>query len=244
MPMAFDLARELRAGLGDRQATWRFIRHFADSWLTPLAEGDGCGGSELDAAEDRLGLRLPAALREAYGLFGRRPDLTSNQDTLLAPDALYLDAGGDALVFRVENQEAARWGVPTHDLDLPDPPVVIKLDLRQEQSESWEPWLDTFSSACLEIVLSESLYACEELGDNRDEGNSEADRLTRQYARLPLPDYPTSLQLLPSVRWFAGPDVVLRDDQQAWLTVRARTVAALEKVRRELPGPWLMAEDE
>lgn len=35
----------------------------------------GAAAADLDAAEQRLGLPLPAALREAYLLFGRRDDL-------------------------------------------------------------------------------------------------------------------------------------------------------------------------
>jgi hypothetical protein len=244
MSRGFDIARELASGLDDRQAAWRFVRGFAANWLTPLAEDDGWSGAELDAAEDQLGLRLPAALREAYGLFGRRRDLTSNQDTLLRPDELYLDAAGEALIFRVENQSFARWGVRTADLDQPDPPVAIKLDLRSEPAESWHAWLGTFSSACIEILLSESIYACEELGDHKAQEEGEAEQLEQRYAQLALPDYPTPPIGGTAVRWFVGPDVVLRDDQQGCLWARARTAAALDAVRHDLPGYWLMIDDE
>jgi hypothetical protein len=244
MAAGFDVAQELESGLHDRQAAWRFIRGFAASWLTPLTEGDGCDDAELDAAEDRLGVRLPVALREAYGLFGRRRDLTSIQDTLLSPDELHLDTTRDALIFRLESQAAARWGVLATDLGQPDPPVVVKLRLRDEQGESWQAWLPTFSSTCIEMVLSESLYASEELGDDKEQDHDEAQRLERRYAQLALPDYPTPVVGGTAVRWFVGPDVVLRDDQQGCLWVRARTVAALNAVRGDLPGYWLMVEDE
>jgi hypothetical protein len=215
MSTGFDIARELESGLDDRQAAWRFIRGFAASWLTPLTESDGCDEAELDAAEDRLGVRLPAALREAYGLFGRRRDLTSNQDTLLSPDELYLDTTDDALIFRVDSQATALWGVLTADLNKADPPVMIRFKCRDERAQSGEAWLGTFSSACTEILLSESIYACEELGDNKEQQQHEAEQLEQRYTRLPLPDYPTPPVGGKAVRWFAGPDVVLRDDQQA-----------------------------
>jgi hypothetical protein len=48
-------------------------------------DGNGYGKADIDAAEERLGVRFPAAVREAYGLFGRRADLTSNQDRQLRP---------------------------------------------------------------------------------------------------------------------------------------------------------------
>src|SRR3954471_17711909 len=99
MTDTFDVGRELAAGIGGPEDAWRFIRSFAASWRTPLLEEDGVAGGgpagggaggELDAPETGLGLRLPAALREAYRLFGRRTDLTSNQDVLLGPERLTL----------------------------------------------------------------------------------------------------------------------------------------------------------
>ncbi|NJC73208.1 SMI1/KNR4 family protein [Planosporangium thailandense] len=242
MRAGFDLARELATGLDDRQAAWQFVRHFAATWLTPLAESDGWSDAELDDAERRLELRLPAALREAYGLFGRRRDLTSNQDTLLDPAELYLEPTGEALIFRVESQGFAHWGVLTADLDKPDPPVVVKLNLRNERAESWDAWLGTFSAACIEMVLSESIYARGELGDNKAQDDAEAEQLEQRYEQLALPDYPTPPVGGTAVRWFTGPDVVLRDDQQGCLWVRARTAAALERMRRNLPGYWETAD--
>ncbi|MFD9634254.1 hypothetical protein [Streptomyces violascens] len=44
-------------------------------------------------------------------LFGRRRDLTSNHDVLLAPAELYVDPGREPLVFRHENQGSASWGI-------------------------------------------------------------------------------------------------------------------------------------
>jgi hypothetical protein len=240
----FDIVRELAAGLDDRQTAWRFIRRFAASWSTPLVDGDGCSDAELAATERRLRVRLPPALREAYELFGRRRDLTSNQDTLLDPAELYLEPTGEALIFRTESQGFAHWGVLTADLDKPDPPVVVKLNLRDEQAESWHAWLGTFSAASLEIVLSESIYGREELGDAKAQDDTEAEQLEQRYEQLALPDYPTPPVGSAAVRWFTGPDVVLRDDQQGSLWARARTTAALQQMRRNLPGYWEMADHE
>lgn len=49
-------------------------------------------------------------MREAYLLFGRRPDLTARQDPLVPPRELSFDDSGTAVVFRVENQYCAEWG--------------------------------------------------------------------------------------------------------------------------------------
>lgn len=242
MTNGFDLGSELTANIGDRAGTWRFIRAFAENWRSPLIDGDGWTDMDLSDAEARLGLRLPAAMREAYSLFGRREDLTSNQDTLLSPAELYIDERQEALVFRVENQAVAFWGIRIADLDQPEPPVVIRTDMANKSTEQWENWLDRFSLACTEIVLSESLFSNEDLADNRELYEGEAELLQQQYSRLPIPDYPTSQTAMPAIRWFTGPDLLLREDQRAWLWIRARTIEALEAVRNQLPGDWIMSD--
>jgi hypothetical protein len=234
----FDVIQRFPAAMTDRAGAWDFIRGFAASWRSALSDGDGWSMTDLDAAETRLGLRLPAALREAYGLFGRRDDLTSLQDSLLGPADLEVRDG--ALVFRVENQAAAFWGIPIADLSRPDPPVVLRADLADKSAERWDGWLDRFSQACVEIVLSESLFSSEDLGDNRELGDGEAALLEQRLTRLPIPDYPTSQTEVPAVRWYADPEVIVRDDQRTWIWVRARNAEALDRVRAELPGDWEM----
>ncbi|MGW7364996.1 SMI1/KNR4 family protein [Streptomyces sp. NPDC054841] len=235
----FDLARSLAAGVESRQGAWQFIRDFTAHW-TDGALDDAAGYPEADlaAAEERLELRLPAALREAYALLGNRADLTSNHDELRAPAELYVDESGEALVFRDENQGAARWGILLTDLDRDDPAVVVRLDLADKSAETWEPWLDRVSLTFVEIVLSESLHAPYELVDFLD-GPKESDleELEQHGVRLPLPDYPPGES--GAARWFLRDDVLLRDDAGAWLMARGRTEQALDRVRDRIDGDWL-----
>jgi hypothetical protein len=88
---AFDTARALRGGLDDRRQAWEFIRGFAAEWSSPLAPSDGVSAAMLRTAEKRIGTGLPAALREAYLLFGQRCDLTAVQDRLVPPGDLDFD---------------------------------------------------------------------------------------------------------------------------------------------------------
>jgi hypothetical protein len=238
MSDAFDLGQEVAASLGSRQGAWRFVRRFAQSWLTPLTIDDGWTNADLQAAERRLGLRLPSAIREAYGLFGRRQDLTSVQDRLLGPDELEVDLTGEVLIHRVENQSVAVWGVPLAAMAQPDPPVVLA---RNFEDVGWEPFLDRFSVACVEMVLSESLFSAPvELSDNRELDPAAAALVGQLFASLAMPAYP--MWALPggSVRWFVGPEVLVCDFAGTWLWVRARTTAELDAVRVALPGEWLM----
>lgn len=128
--------------MAGHSGAWTFIRDFAAHWDgTALGGSGGCTQAELDSAELRLGLRLPTALREAYLLFGRRRDLTSNHDALLDPANLYVDDAKEALVFRHENQGAASWGILLHSLQNDDPAVLVRLDLADKRAERWEDCL-------------------------------------------------------------------------------------------------------
>ncbi|HWO62854.1 MAG TPA: SMI1/KNR4 family protein [Umezawaea sp.] len=222
---------DLLRALDDRAAAWAFIRDFAAEWVSPLTADDGCDDAELDAAEARLGVRLPAALREAYRLFGRREDLTCNQDRLLPPDKLVVEQG--LLLFREENQWVAHWGVPVEDLDQDDPRVVMTVDLADPNADPKTPWFDRVSVACVEMVMSEALYVPEDLATCYEVTPEDVEVLERWATRLPLPDYPGE-----NSRWFAGPDLLLREDGKAWLWVRARTEEALDAFVDE-PEEWL-----
>jgi hypothetical protein len=101
--MSFDVVRAV-ADLDHRQSAWAFITDFAAGWLRPIGAHDGYSDDELDAAEARLGIRLPVAVREAYQMFGRRDDLTSVNGTLLGPSRLDYDATRHLLVFRAAHR--------------------------------------------------------------------------------------------------------------------------------------------
>lgn len=223
----------------DRRRGWGFVCALAAACGRPVVEGDGVDAGWLQAAEKRLGVTLPAALREAYLLFGRRRDLTAVQDRLLSPDQLRRDADG-VLVFRVENQHCASWGVSAEAAD-DDPPVLVRTGNR------WMLYSDRLSIALVEMVLSEAMFSADEGHvDNRDLDDAAGAAMLAVFERLPMPDFPFWAGLDgPPVRWFAGPDVLLRDDGGTWLWVHGRTPAAVQAVRDRLPGDWLMdSEDE
>ncbi|MFF2075846.1 SMI1/KNR4 family protein [Kitasatospora sp. NPDC058162] len=221
----FDMRAAMAAARGGREGAWALVRGFAAHWGEPLGSQDGFTGAELDAAEQRLGLRLPVALREAYRLFGRRADLTSCQDVLLTPDELYVLDG--ALVYRAENQGCAHWGVLLDDLAQEDPPTVGRPDLADKSQERWEPWEERFSTAAAVMAMSEKLLEDGELTDFLE---SEAE----------LPD---SFRELPALgrdcRWYEGPDVLVVAVEDAWIAARARTPEALEALYGAVPGDWL-----
>lgn len=162
-------------------------------------------------------------------------DLTSNHDVLLGPAELYVDDAKEALVFRHENQGATSWGILLDTLQGEDPAVFIRLDLADKSAERWEDWLERLSLCFVEIILSESLQADEELCDYLDPDGDSLELLETHSVRLPFPVYPVGEE----TRWFLGHDVLLRDDDGAAILARGRTADDLDRVRDLIPGDWL-----
>jgi hypothetical protein len=230
------------AGVRDAESAFAFIEWFAREWLTPVRDGDGCTAEEVAAAEERLGLRLPASLVTFYRLLGRRRDLTSNQDRLMSLNSLTVEDG--VLIHRIEAQGCACWGVRVSDLGLADPPVVVCEGYGD--GSPWRRFLGSFSLAAVEMVLYEAAFA--DVGgrhDNRELDDASIARLEELYERLPFPGYPAWWQpeVQQAICWFGGPDVLLREDSQTWLWVLARSPASLARVRDALPGEWLMVSE-
>jgi hypothetical protein len=236
MTQEFDLAASLARGVQSRSGAWAFIQGYAAHWIgASLGSADGWTEADLDAAEERLGLRLPATFREGYLLFGGRRDLTSNHDVLLGPAELYVDEAGEALVFRHENQGAASWGILLDSLQDEDPAVSIRLDLADKSAERWAGWLERLSLSFVEIVLSESLQAGGEICDFLDPDEDTPELLETNCVRLAFPAY----LIAEETRWFLGHDVLLRDDDGGAVLARGRTAEDLERVRDLIPGDWL-----
>lgn len=203
----------------DRTAAWHLVDVTAADWSRrPLTPDDGYPDAEIDTAAATLGLPLPTALREAYHLFGRRDDLTRNQDPFCTPSDLYVHEG--ALIFRDENQGCCWWGILTEDLHHDDPPTHYRPDLADKREERWSPWTTRLSLALAEMVLTETLLDdIEHLSLSTELGTEIEDLGLRPLPPL-LPEwYKTGFQL--------APNLLAHISDEAWITLRARTPEAL-----------------
>lgn len=98
------------------------VRALAAAFLgRALRPEEGLAEGPLAAAEARLGIALPAALRAVYRLAGACPRLTEAHNLLLAPEDLELDEA--FLIFMDENQSVVSWGVRRDDVGVEDPVV-------------------------------------------------------------------------------------------------------------------------
>lgn len=140
---------------------------------------------------------------------------------MLPPSDLFVheDLGG-VLCFRSENPGCAFWGVRLCDLGEADPPVVV------QSREGWRPFMDRVSLACVELVISETLFSDGRLYNACELPADIAREVPRLFQRVALPDYPmwTGDDESP-VRWFSAPGLLLRQDgltADSWLHVRGR----------------------
>jgi hypothetical protein len=179
-------------------------------------------------------LVLPAALREGYALIADRFDLTQGYTCLLKLYQLHVDDSGQALVFRREAEGVAEWGVPMSVLFDADPPVVTGGD------GQWEPFLDRFSLAFVDMVLSEAVFAVEFSG-NLELDDEDVVSPKRHYRQLSIPEHPLWAGSGP-VRWFEGYGAFMVEHAGTWLWVGAASAAALATVRQVLPGDWAYEE--
>lgn len=85
-----------------------------------LSVEDGCSADTIVDCEERLGSRLPEALRDYYAKVGKHP-INRAHNRLV--DLSELNFLGNYLAFLEENQNIALWGVPRTGLDEVDPIV-------------------------------------------------------------------------------------------------------------------------
>lgn len=130
------------------------IRRFLVSWRV-MEVAEALTANEVLAAEHRLGLRLPYALRWAFMHIGFDNRIVGRQDPFVHPQDLEVDTDG-VLIYRIENQSCAAWGFPVADAGMDDPPVIWK-SLQAGSEGRWLPYHERISVDLLEMVLNEAM---------------------------------------------------------------------------------------
>jgi uncharacterized protein (TIGR02996 family) len=207
-----------------RVERWRLVEEFIEVWYRPLQAGDRFSEEELAAAEARLGLRLPAALREWYALAGKRKDVWSKQDWLQAPHELKVDEQHDALIFRYENQNCETWGIRARDLERDDPPVF----------ELYNPGRSspTTTAFAILVLLYEAKFApgVVAAGGPVLEGVVR-EEVERKWSKCRLPD---RYWAASPVSFYEGNDLLVETADEEWVYVTARTEDAFGQLSEDL----------
>ncbi len=113
----------------DRARRWRALDGWLDRWAQrPLSARSGASPDRLAACEERLGVELPAALRELYALLGAREDLMIEDDYRWLPPeeiAWHVEDDVEGLLFLQSNNGPIAWGIQGEHLTAQDPPVAM-----------------------------------------------------------------------------------------------------------------------
>ena len=151
-------AQDFAARLSTRQDRWSLLKDFIAEWHRPLTSGSGYSAAELDAAEQRLELKLPEALRELYQFAGRWEDVfVATQNFLVSPEELEIEEG--LLEIYCENQGIVHWGIRPDDLHLPDPPVYLNDSGLHDEPQEIIRENETLSGFALQMVVCDTTIA-------------------------------------------------------------------------------------
>ncbi len=74
------------------------------------------------------------------------------------------------------------------------------------------------------------------LSDGRDHRPDETPSLTQGLTRLSFPHYRPDFD---TAVWYVSDDLILRDIDNDWLAICARTKPALDRFRHDHPGRWV-----
>jgi hypothetical protein len=198
----------------DRLSRWAMASKIIEDWFgnTPAMEPATAAG--IAAAEQRLGLALPTALREWYLELGSSREVWSVQDQLVLIDELCIE--GDRLILFRENQGVVQWGIQSSSLHLPDPPVTV--------SDPSDPGVrhiaaQSVSEFALQMLALNAKFASHPLP--RANGQIIDDAIVafeERFQRLPIPNlhwppFPT--------RFYGDENLVIEIQADTWIWITA-----------------------
>jgi len=111
-----------------------YYRTVFDTFGYPLTERTAMSSEVLDAAQERLAVQIPAALRDYYLVAGRERRFNMSCERLLPPPDW--EVNKHRLIFMEENQSVGWWGVSTRNPNSDDPPVSFGMN---DEPIAWHP---------------------------------------------------------------------------------------------------------
>jgi hypothetical protein len=222
-----------------RAERWRRLSALVAGWFERQPGGDGCTEENLLAAEARLGMPLPAALRDAYLLFGRREELTvTDYSTMLPPERLRV-RGGVLFFWEMEEHQIVteEWGIRLVDFPLDDPPVVFLDGRGPEKGAAPTPAFAGADQGLSRFFLRMSLDVVIHASDYSDYlESSSAERTAQIAAQFPRLDV-GELTGHPTPAFHGGEGVLLRLDEE--IELASPNKKSYRRAVKKLPGlPW------
>jgi pimeloyl-ACP methyl ester carboxylesterase len=119
-----------------------------------LGHRDGMPARDVCAAERRLGVGVPAALREYYRVAGRADDFNRAHEQLLRPADWSVESG--KLVFMTENQGVYLYGTPARPPPLGHDPAVFMAE--NDEPVRWHKLNERCSAFLLLMLHVQAAY--------------------------------------------------------------------------------------
>ena len=199
-------------------------------WHGPCRSEDGYSEEEL------LGSVLPDPLRWWYHRGGRRANVLSRQNRLLAPNDLTVECDG-RIIFYVENQGVYIWAT---DPRGEDPAVWGKFDAEGE------PWImeeASLSGFLIQICLFEAIFGASYGASASWANQALLDRVTAPLRLVPLgswrwPSYPGRFWASNGTFVFAGPNGPSDEVPAFSMWVGARSARPLGYLKSIVDDGW------
>jgi hypothetical protein len=208
----------------DRRRRWELLGSLIDRWYSPLEPLDGHDAGELLDCEERLRAEFPRALTEWYLQSGRRLDVWNRRNAFLFPHQVsFVD---DVLQIYVEEDLQTSWGIRRAQLDMDDPPVVVRADRGQWLEQN--PQVSEFALHVFAFSLQFNVESHQARGQVTP---SCIERIKAEIPQLALPEFLWTQSIL-----FGFRDLVVAFSQGDSMAATACDGAAMEWFRLRTAG--------
>ncbi|MFK8002340.1 MAG: hypothetical protein AB8H86_22285 [Polyangiales bacterium] len=217
---------------GALSAGWTPMLRFIERWFDPAeaveaAAAERASEDACDAAEERMGLRMPLAVREWCRLCARHPVLGRGNNRVVPAEELAVR--DERVDLYIENQCVLTWGVRLSDWHHDDPPVVA--------TETNVGSLGEVNRTCSDFYFQMTLHQAHWASRAAFGYGDVASIVAEHYPRLDLPVWPWA-GAKEAFTLYGDDDTVLNLDYTNHLLVSARTSDAFERAKRLFEAHW------
>jgi hypothetical protein len=208
-----------------RPERWALLSQLIAEWHGSSGGDEGYRYEVWPECEQRLGLPIPAALKEWYRCAGLRWEVWNRQDKMMSPSEIFCEDG--VLQFFIENQAVTAWGVRISDLGPDDPAVVTRN--AQNQWVEQNPQISAFA-------LHMFAYAVQFSAKSQIYGFAQPTCRKRIVDRLPPLCFPELKFLDGGFRLYGFRQLIVGVDSESHVTASGQTAEDLTPFREAVAG--------
>jgi hypothetical protein len=210
-------------------------REIVERYYGPLEKTDGFKEQEIALIETRLGLALPATLKDYYRIAGRLDEINSAHHRLIPLAQLRVTRG--LLPFYSENEEVLSWCINTESPMIPDPFVYQLVPDDEEVLEEGGLLSDFFINMFFVQCLNGGL----KYGAMATVTNEASTLIADTWQRTDLIRPPYSEDHVVYTLGNSLANLVPSESQdRLTLTVATQVESEFRAIRQQLPVRWLL----